>query len=85
MVGENLWLLVTTQGTQALEWVLERLGILVQPDVVWIQGATVVLVMVNAAVYTFVVQLLAWALLERLDTPVPPPPNWLRVWLGLEE
>ena len=85
LVGENLWLLVTTQGTQALEWVLERLQILAQPDVVWIQGATVVLVMVNAAVYTFVVQLLAWALLERLDTPVPPPPNWLRVWLGLEE
>jgi uncharacterized protein YybS (DUF2232 family) len=85
LVGENLWLYVTAQATQALEWVLDRLGILAQPEVSWIQVATVVLVMVNSAVYTFVVQLVAWALLERLDAPVPPPPPWLRVWLGLDE
>ncbi|MEN9216105.1 MAG: DUF2232 domain-containing protein [Gloeomargarita sp. HHBFW_bins_162] len=85
LLGENLWLYVTNQATQALEWVLDRLGILAQPQVSWIQVATVVLVMVNSLVYTFVVQLVAWALLERMDTPVPPPPDWLRVWLGLDE
>ncbi|MEN9207009.1 MAG: DUF2232 domain-containing protein [Gloeomargarita sp. GMQP_bins_120] len=85
LVGEDLWLYISNQATGALEWLFDRLGILWQPTVLAIQIATVMLVMINAAVYTFVVQLVAWALLERLDAPVPPPPTWLRSWLGLEE
>ncbi|WP_448381093.1 DUF2232 domain-containing protein [Gloeomargarita sp.] len=84
LLGENLWVYLTNQATQVLEWLVERLGILVQPEVTWIRGATVVLVMVNSAIYTFVVQLVAWALLARLTTPVPPPPAWLQTWLGLD-
>ena len=85
LLGENLWVYLTNQATQVLEWIVERLGILAQPEVTWIRVATVVLVMVNSAIYTFVVQLVAWALLERLANPVPPPPTWLRAWLGIEE
>lgn len=85
LVGEDLWLYIANQATGVLEWLFDRLGILWQPTVLAIQMATVALVMLNAAIYAFVVQLVAWALLERLEASVPPPPAWLRAWLGLEE
>ena len=86
LVGEDLWVYLTSQVTQLLNWGLEKLvsiglldvGILGQANLQTVQVLALVMVILSNVVYLFTVHLAAWLLLERLGASIPPPPNWVR-------
>jgi len=82
--GDDLWLYFSTQVTQMAEWWFVKLGLLAQPSLALIQALMLGLIVVNSAVYLFVVHLVSWLLLERLGNPIPAPPRWLQVLLDYE-
>lgn len=81
LIGENLWVYVITQITNLLDWVFFQLGILAQPNFALIQTLAIVSVLIQNLVYLFAVHLVALMLLDRLDNPIPRPPEWVRVLL----
>ncbi len=81
LIGENLWIYVITQITQLLDWIFFKLGILAQPDFALIQILAVGSIVVQNLIYLFAVHLVALMLLDRLDNPIPRPPEWVRVLL----
>ncbi|MEL6579519.1 MAG: DUF2232 domain-containing protein [Cyanobacteria bacterium J06621_12] len=81
LLGENLWVYVITQITKFLDWVFFKLGILAQPDFALIQTLAIASIIIQNLVYLFAVHLVALMLLDRLDNPIPRPPEWVRVLL----
>ncbi|MBW4536024.1 MAG: DUF2232 domain-containing protein [Pleurocapsa minor HA4230-MV1] len=81
LIGENLWVYVITQTTNFLDWVFFQLGILAQPNFALIQTLVIISVLIQNLVYLFAVHLVALMLLDRLDNPIPRPPEWVRVLL----
>ncbi|NEP06614.1 MAG: DUF2232 domain-containing protein [Okeania sp. SIO2G4] len=84
LLGQDLWIYLTTQVTEFLEWVFIKLGLLAQPSLPLIQALALVMVFVNNVVYLFVVHLVALLLLDRIGNPIPRPPKWVRVLLDYE-
>jgi uncharacterized protein YybS (DUF2232 family) len=84
LLGEDLWVYVTTQITQLAEWGFLRLGLLDQPSLSLIQALAIVMVFINNLVYLFVVHLVALLMLDRLGNPIPRPPNWVQVLLDYD-
>ncbi|GGA31063.1 DUF2232 domain-containing protein [Okeania sp. KiyG1] len=84
LLGQDLWIYLTTQVTEFLEWVFIKLGLLAQPSLPLIQALALVMVFVNNFVYLFVVHLVALLLLDRIGNPIPRPPKWVRVLLDYE-
>lgn len=89
LLGEDLWVYLTTQMTQMLEWALTQLvnlgvlgfSALGRPDLIWIQIVVLLMVIVSNIVYLFAVHLVSWLLLERLGITIPAPPQWVQVLL----
>lgn len=84
LLGDDLWIYVTTQITELVEWGFVKLGILAQPELSLVQAIAVVMIIINNLVYLFVVHLAAWLLLERLGNSIPPPPQWVQILLDYE-
>ncbi|NET27150.1 DUF2232 domain-containing protein [Okeania sp. SIO1I7] len=84
LLGQDLWIYLTTQVTEFVEWVFIKLGLLAQPSLPLIQALALVMVLVNNIVYLFVVHLVALLLLDRIGNPIPRPPKWVRVLLDYE-
>jgi uncharacterized protein YybS (DUF2232 family) len=84
LLGDDLWTYVTVQVTGLLEWGATRLGLLWRPELGAVQGATVLMILVNAAVYVFAVHLVSWAVFERLGLRLPPPPRWVQTLLEID-
>ncbi|NEO54514.1 MAG: DUF2232 domain-containing protein [Okeania sp. SIO3B5] len=84
LLGQDLWIYLTTQVTEFLEWVFIKLGLLAQPSLPLIQALALVMVLVNNIVYLFVVHLVALLLLDRIGNPIPRPPKWVSVLLDYE-
>ena len=86
LIGEDLWVYLTTQVTQMLNWGLERLvglglldvGVLGQANVEAVQLLALVTVLASNVVYLFTVHLAAWLLLGRLGAKIPEPPGWVQ-------
>lgn len=86
LIGEDLWVYLTTQVTQLLNWILEKLvtlrlldvGVLGQANVEAIQILALVMVLLSNVVYLFTVHMAAWLLLERLGARIPEPPEWVQ-------
>jgi uncharacterized protein YybS (DUF2232 family) len=86
LVGEDLWVYLTTQASQMLNWGLERLvglgllnvGVLGQANVEAVQLLALVSVIASNVVYLFTVHLAAWLLLGRLGAKLPDPPGWVQ-------
>jgi uncharacterized protein YybS (DUF2232 family) len=85
LLGEDLWLYVTTQIVGFVDWGFEKLGILAQPNLSLIQLVAVCMIAIENAVYLFVVHLVALLLLDRLGNPIPRPPEWVQVLLDYDE
>ena len=85
LLGDDLWVYVTVQVTAIIDWVFLKLGLLVVPSLSLIQAIALVLVLINNAIYMFVVHLVASLLLEPLGSPIPSPPEWVQVILDYEE
>ncbi len=84
LLGEDLWVYLTSQITELTEWIFERLGLLAQPELALIQAIVLAIVLLNNVIYLFAVHLAACLLLERLGNPIPPPPPWVQVLLTEE-
>ncbi len=82
--GDDLWLYGTNQITNFLEWVFLKLGLLMQPSLPLVQAVVVGMIFVQNIVYLFVVHIVSWFLCDRLNTPIPRPPNWVQVLLDSE-
>lgn len=84
LLGEDLWVYLTMQMTQLAEWIFLRLGLLAPPSLYVIQALAVFMVILNNLIYLFAVHLAASLLLEKLGSPIPPPPNWVQALLDEE-
>jgi len=84
LLGEDLWIYLTTQMTQLADWIFLRLGLLAQPNLYIIQALAVFMVILNNLIYLFAVHLTASLLLEKLGNPIPAPPNWVQALLDEE-
>jgi uncharacterized protein YybS (DUF2232 family) len=84
LLGDDLWLYVTTQITEFAEWGFVKLGILAEPSLALVQLLTVGMVLLNNLIYLFVVHLVAWMLLERLGNTISDPPEWVKVLMDYE-
>lgn len=78
LLGEDLWQYVITQMTNVADWIFLKLGILAQPDFLIIQALAVALIFINSLVYLFAVHLVALLILDRLNSPIPRPPEWVQ-------
>ena len=85
LLGTNLWLYLNRQVTGLLDWVFVKLGVLLQPDVLFVQLVAVAIIFFNAFLYLLLVHLVSWILLERLGNSIPEPPQWLQVILDYRE
>ncbi len=84
LLGEDLWIYLTSQITELTEWGFEKLGLLLQPTLPLVQAIALVMVLLNNLLYLFAVHLAACLLLERLGNPIPPPPPWVQVLIDEE-
>lgn len=78
-IGEDLWVYVLAQMTELAQWLFLRLGFLAQPSPWQVQVLAVGIILLNSILYLVAVHLVALLTLERLGTPIPPPPRWLQV------
>lgn len=85
LLGEDLWVYLTTQVAELAEWIFIRVGILVQPDVYIIQILAILAVLLNSFIYLFAVHLVTLVLFDRLGNPIPRPPHWVEILLEYEE
>ncbi|MEG3839934.1 DUF2232 domain-containing protein [Microcoleus sp. herbarium14] len=85
LVGQDLWVYVTAQVTEIVEWVFVKLGWLSVPSLSTIGAIAAWMILVNNIVYLFVVHLVALLLLGRLGNPIPRPPSWVQVLIDYEE
>ncbi len=84
LLGEDLWIYVTTQVTRFIDWLTILLGLMVQPELEIVQACAFGLVVFNSVIYLFVVHLLANYLLDRLGSAIPAPPKWVQTLLEIE-
>lgn len=85
LLGEDLWLYMTTQITELAEWGFVKLGLLQQPSLPLIQAIAVGTILVNNVIYLFVVHLVSLLLLDKVGNPIPRPPAWVQVLFDYEE
>jgi uncharacterized protein YybS (DUF2232 family) len=52
---------------------------MIQPSLAVVQALVFVSILLVNTIYLSVVHLVAWLLLDRLDSPIPRPPNWVQV------
>lgn len=81
LLSEDLWVYVMTQITELVEWGFVKLGLLAQPSLTLIQVVAIVAIVINNAIYLFVVHLVALLIFDRLKSPIPRPPQWVQVLL----
>lgn len=84
LLGQDLWIYITTQVTELVDWGFVKLGLLAQPSLFLIQAIALIMVFVNNIIYLFVVHLVALLLLDRIGNPIPRPPKWIQVLLDYE-
>lgn len=85
MLGEDLWVYGITQVSNLLDWIFLQLGLLIEPDLIFVNAIALLIVVLSNLAYLFVVHIASWLLLERLGNSIPQPPNWLQVILDYEE
>ena len=81
-LGEDLWIYVTSQIAQFLQWAFVQLGFLAQPSLWLVQAIALVTIIFNSLVYVFVVHLVSMLILNRLGNPIPAPPRWVQAILN---
>lgn len=85
LLGEDLWVYVISQISELADWIFLRLGLLAQPNLLFIQLLAIAMLVVNSLLYLFVVHLVALLMLDRLGNPIPRPPYWVQVLIEYEE
>lgn len=77
LLGENVWQYSIVQITGLLNWLMQLLGSLEQPDFATIQTFAIAALIFSNFAYQLLVHLVAWIILDRLGNPIPHPPKWI--------
>jgi uncharacterized protein YybS (DUF2232 family) len=84
LLGENLWVLVTTAAAQLLEKLSGLLQLGGGPDLLQVQLMALALVLVQNLIYVLALHALAYWVFPRLGSPISEPPGPLRPLLALD-
>ncbi|MGK7921914.1 MAG: DUF2232 domain-containing protein [Trichodesmium sp.] len=84
LLGQDLWVYLTTQVTELVDWAFLKLGLLAQPSLLLIQVIALIMVLINNTIYLFVVHLVALLLLDRIGNMIPRPPKWIQILLDYD-
>jgi uncharacterized protein YybS (DUF2232 family) len=84
LLGEDLWLYVITQITEFLDWIFLKFGLLTQPEFWLVQLLALLTIILNNFIYLFTVHLVALFVFDRLENPIPRPPEWVKVLLDYD-
>jgi uncharacterized protein YybS (DUF2232 family) len=84
LLGENLWVLITTTAAQLLERLSAMLQLGGGPDLLQVQLLAVGLVLLQNIIYVLAVHAVAYWVFPRLKSPITEPPTPLRPLLALD-
>ncbi len=84
LVGENLWVLITTAASQLLERFADALGLGPGLDLAQVQTAALCLVLMQNLLVVFCLHAVAYWIFPRLQAPISEPPAVLQALVSLE-
>lgn len=84
LLGENIWVVLTTSASGLLEKLLVLMQITVSFDLVQVQLAALLLVLLQNLITVFALHALAHWIFARIQEPIPEPPEGLLAVFGLD-
>jgi len=84
LVGENLWVLITTAAAGLLERLLALVGQGAGFDLVQVQGMALALVLIQNLLLVLCLHAVAYWIFPRLQSPIGEPPEALRALVALD-
>ena len=84
LVGENLWVVITTAAAGLLEKLAGWVGLAAGVDLAQVQVAALALVWVQNVIVVLALHAVAYWIFPRLRSPIPEPPNALRALVALD-
>ena len=84
MVGENLWVVITTAAAGLLERIAGGVGLAAAVQLEHVQVAAVLLVWVQNVIVVLALHAVAYWIFPRLQAPISEPPQALRGLVALD-
>jgi hypothetical protein len=84
LIGENLWVLITTAASQLLDRFTDALGLGAGLDLAQVQGAALALVLVQNLFVVFCLHAVSYWIFPRLQAPISEPPSALQALVSLD-
>ena len=84
LLGENLWVVITTAAAQLLERLSQLLPLIGAPDLLQVQLLALGLVLVQNLIYVLALHAVALWIFPRLQSPITQPPPLLRPLLAVD-
>ncbi|MFM9047031.1 MAG: DUF2232 domain-containing protein [Cyanobium sp.] len=84
LIGENLWVLITTAASQLLDRVTDVLGFGAGFDLAQVQGAALTLVVLQNLLVVFCLHAVAYWIFPRLQAPISEPPPMMQALVSLD-
>jgi uncharacterized protein YybS (DUF2232 family) len=84
LLGENLWVVITTAAAQLLERLAELLQLGGGPELLQVQLMALALVLIQNLIYVLALHAVALWIFARLQSPISDPPALLRPLLALD-
>ena len=84
LVGENLWVLITTAAASLLERLLGLIGLTAGIDLTQVQATALALVLIQNLLMALCLHAVAYWIFARLQSPISEPPQALRSLVDLD-
>jgi uncharacterized protein YybS (DUF2232 family) len=84
LVGENLWVLITTAAAGLLERLLGLVGLGAGIDLAQVQATALVLVLIQNLLMALCLHAVAYWIFPRLQSPIGEPPELLKALVALD-
>lgn len=84
LLGENLWVLITSTAAQLLERLSDLLQLGGGPDLQQVQLMALALVLLQNVIYVLALHAVSLWIFPRLRSPISPPPAVLRPLVALD-
>ena len=84
LVGQNLWVVITSAAADLMEKLASLIGHSGAVDLAQVQLLALVLVLFQNVVVVLVMHAVAYWIFPRLKSPIPEPPEFLRVVVAMD-
>ena len=84
LVGQNLWVVITSAAAGLMEKLASLIGHSGAVDLAQVQLLALVLVLFQNVVVVLVMHAVAYWIFPRLKSPIPEPPELLRVVVAMD-